>query len=88
MTSDNECFDDCDANDYDTDGHDEDEANDVRPCPVCGAEIYEDSLRCPLCGNYITFDAAGPWSGKPFWWIALGVLGTIALIVALVTWTL
>ena len=88
MTSDNECFDDYDADDYDTDGYDEDEPNDVRPCPVCGAEIYEDSLRCPVCGNYITFDSVGPWSGKPFWWIVLGVLGVVALVVALVTWTL
>lgn len=88
MASDNECFDDYDADGYDTDGYDEDESSDVRSCPVCGAEIHEDSLRCPVCGDYITFGSAGPWSGKPFWWVVLGVLGTVALVVALVTWTL
>ena len=77
------------ANDNDYyDDYDEDDSNDVRPCPACGAEIYEDSLRCPACGNYITFGSLGPWSGRPLWWIVLGALGVAALIAALLTWTL
>ena len=61
----------------------DDDSNEVRPCPVCGREVYEDSLRCPACGNYITFATASPWSGRPLWWIALGLLGVVALVVAL-----
>ncbi len=80
MANDNEHYDDYDC--------DEDDTNDVRPCPACGAEIYEDSLRCPVCGDYITFGSLGPWSGRPLWWIVLGALGVAALIVALLTWTL
>ena len=29
----------------------DDETIDVMPCPACGAEIYEDSERCPKCGQ-------------------------------------
>ena len=86
MTSDNQPFDDYDTDEYEDDDYDE--SSELRPCPVCGAEIYEDSLRCPVCGNYITFKAAGPWSGKPVWWIVLGVLGSIAVVVSLAALTL
>ena len=86
MANDNE-YDNEYYDDYDDD-YDEDDSNDVRPCPACGAEIYEDSLRCPSCGNYITFGSLGPWSGRPLWWIVLGALGVAALIAALLTWTL
>jgi hypothetical protein len=82
MTYDNEYDYDNDADDYDVD----DDSNDVRPCPICGAEIYEDSEQCPVCGNYITFGSVGPWSGRPLWWIILGVLGVAALIAVLFAW--
>lgn len=83
MTNDDEYLDDIDADDYHPD---DDESNDVRPCPACGAEIYEDSPRCPVCGAYITFAAAHPWSGRPLWWIALAALGVAALILTLIFW--
>ena len=87
MTGGSECFDDCDADDYFT-CDSGDEPGDVRPCPACGAEIYEDKPRCPVCGDYITLANAGPWSARPLWWIALGLLGAVAFIAAAVIWML
>ncbi len=52
------------------------------PCPECGAEVYEDAPRCPYCGAYVTADTR-PWSGRPLWWIILGVAGVLATILAL-----
>ncbi len=79
MTNDNEYHDEYD--DYD-----EDDSSELRPCPECGAEIYEDSQQCPVCGNYITFGSSGAFSGRPVWWILLGLAGIVALIAALLTW--
>ena len=50
----------------------------VLPCPECGTDIYEDSEQCPACGQYVTFEHS-PWTGRPTWWIVLGVLGVIAV---------
>lgn len=70
-------FDDFDSDD---EVSDDSLAETVR-CPNCGAEIYEDAVRCPHCGWYVTADTS-PWSGRPRWWILLGLLGTIAAILA------
>jgi len=58
---------------------DEDEVTLTVPCPACGAEVYEDAVRCPVCGDYITHDTS-LWSGRPGWWVLLGLLGVLALI--------
>lgn len=42
------------------------------PCPYCRRPVYEDSQRCPHCGNYIS-DEDAPAARKP-WWIVVGVL--------------
>lgn len=55
---------------------------DVLPCPSCGAEIAEDSICCPICGEYITFSSS-PWAGKSWWWVLVGLLGVVATVVAL-----
>lgn len=52
------------------------------PCPHCGREIYEDAVRCPYCANYILWHHS-PWSARSWWWIALGLLGAVAAILAL-----
>ena len=52
-------------------------------CPECGAEIYEDAVQCPVCGTYVTHGAGRAWSGRPTWWIAVGLLGVLATILAL-----
>ena len=41
-------------------------------CPYCRRLIYEDSQRCPHCGNYISEEDA-PVARKP-WWIIVGAL--------------
>lgn len=71
--------------DYDSDD-DYDLYDDGEPelvdCPACGAAIYEEAEQCPACGEYIVHGTS-PWAGKPGWWVALGMLGIIAMIVAL-----
>ncbi|MCU0959191.1 MAG: zinc-ribbon domain-containing protein [Pirellulaceae bacterium] len=52
-------------------------------CPHCGAEIYEAADQCPACGMFVMPDTR-VWSGKSVWWIALGVLGVVAALLALV----
>lgn len=64
-----------------SDWDDSDEVEEV-PCSGCGALIAEDSVRCPICGEYVTEDH-NVWQGKPWWWIVLGVLGIAAMILAL-----
>ncbi|GEM_PF-2881575 len=51
-------------------------------CAQCGMELYEDAFQCPRCGAYVEVDTH-PLSGRPLWWILLGLLGLIATIVAL-----
>ena len=70
-----------DSDDFDEDDFD-DESSETIPCPECGAEVYEDAVCCPACGTYITADNS-IWSGRPGWWILLGLLGILAVIVVL-----
>lgn len=55
----------------------------VVPCPECGADIDEEAPQCSLCGHYVTHETSF-WSGRPAWWILLGVLGIVAMILVLV----
>jgi len=49
------------------------------PCPYCRREIYDDSVRCPHCGEYLSDEDAPP-PRKP-WWIVVG-----AVLCLLVVW--
>ena len=69
-----------DENEY-LQGPDDEQSETVR-CPACGAEVYEDALRCPACGDYVTAGASA-WSGRPTWWIVLGLVGILAAVLAL-----
>ncbi len=60
----------------------EDDEEMTIPCPKCGAEVFDDADQCPSCGWYLIHDTRA-WSGKSIWWIALGLLGIIAVILAL-----
>lgn len=54
----------------------DDEISETLPCPECGAEVYEDSDRCPACGAYITqLTATGV--GRLPWWAVLGLLAAL-----------
>lgn len=75
--------------DPDTDSNDlasDDELSETVSCAQCGTEIYEDAFQCPVCGAYVTGDSrrGAAWSGRPGWWIVLGLLGILALIAMLV----
>jgi len=71
-----------DEDEYPDEDNGEDDFTPTVRCPDCGAEIYEDALRCPACGSYVTHDT-GVWSGRPDWWILLGLLGVLAVILVL-----
>jgi hypothetical protein len=66
----------------DEDDDDDDEPTLTSQCPRCGVDVYEDVEQCPLCGTWITSNTT-PWAGRSWWWVALGVLGIIALVWAL-----
>ncbi len=51
-------------------------------CPSCGADIFEDAEQCPACGDYVVFSDAA-LSGWPWWFVALGLIGIVAVILAL-----
>ncbi|MCA9026639.1 MAG: zinc-ribbon domain-containing protein [Planctomycetaceae bacterium] len=70
-----------DEEEWPDDSCNEDEV-DLRPCPSCGAEIYEDAEQCPYCGEYVVWSNSA-FSGKPLWWIILGLIGMVAVITAL-----
>ena len=55
----------------------DDDVSETLPCPECGRPVYEDAVQCPFCGLYIT-PSTSVWSGRPVWWILLGLLGTLA----------
>jgi hypothetical protein len=43
------------------------------PCPACGAEMFEDSPRCPVCGEYVS--AGGSQAGsRPLWVVVTAVI--------------
>lgn len=58
----------------------EDKADDLAPCPSCGAHIYEDCERCPQCGQYIVSDQTGS-NRWPVW-----VIVTVIVLAAAITW--
>ncbi|MBN2216756.1 MAG: hypothetical protein JW719_05230 [Pirellulales bacterium] len=88
MISDDSYFDDPDdaLEDYEYPDapDDEDDGTPTAPCPACGADVYEDADRCPVCGVYITPSGPGRlWAGRPLWWMVLGILGIVAVVVVL-----
>ncbi|QDT36158.1 zinc ribbon domain-containing protein [Stratiformator vulcanicus] len=50
-------------------------------CPHCGAEVYEDSPRCPRCEQYLSREDA-PSEPKPTWII----VGALAALLGIVWW--
>jgi hypothetical protein len=74
ITSMDDRFDDDDTDDWD------DAASETVACPACGAEVYAEAICCPACGEYVTHSTS-LFAGRPWWWVALGVAGVIAVIV-------
>lgn len=70
---------------YEEDGFDEDDdSTSVIPCPNCRADVYEEAVSCPHCGEYIIHDGHNsPLAGRPVWFVLLGLCGIIAVILVL-----
>ncbi len=52
-------------------------------CPECGGEVYEEADCCPYCGFYLDAASTHAFIGRPAWFVALGVIGILATILAL-----
>ena len=52
-------------------------------CPACGREVYSEADRCPSCGEPVELSGTALWLGKPAWYILLGMLGIIAVLLAM-----
>lgn len=53
------------------------------PCPNCRGEVYAEADSCPHCGEFRIGDNSNPMSGKPLWYIAIGMAGIIAMLLVL-----
>ncbi len=60
----------------------DDDATAVVRCSNCGEEVYAEADSCPYCGEFLVGDSS-PWSGKPTWFVWLGLLGIVAVLVVL-----
>ncbi|RLS51882.1 MAG: hypothetical protein DWH91_17945 [Planctomycetota bacterium] len=71
--------------DDDDEEFDDDHAEEVTvPCRMCGCDIYDDAIQCPLCGEYQTKSPLTAWEGRPLWWRVGGLLGIIAVLLTLI----
>jgi hypothetical protein len=61
----------------------DDDAADTHPCPHCGADVYEESQQCPVCGQYIDQPRH---SNFPRWVPVAAVLVILAMLYAVVRW--
>lgn len=75
--------DDAASDEYDLDDEAAGDAEDDQlPCPSCGRLIFEDSERCPHCGDWVMPLAAAAGKRKTrIWWTALALA-----VILLVTW--
>jgi hypothetical protein len=76
-----------DHDSYASDAYGDDANESTRACPFCGREIYDDAVRCPQCGNYVSWsdaDEDGDRSAhapkRPRWVIVTAVLLIYAML--------
>ena len=63
---------------------DEDDASETVECTLCGADVYEDALQCPICGEYVSRPSSRPFSSRPvLFYVAVTLTGLAALVLAL-----
>jgi predicted nucleic acid-binding Zn ribbon protein len=70
--------DELDESEYPDEADMDEEGDETDPCPACGKPIYEDSIRCPHCGEYVHLEHA-PSPQATWFWIAL----LLALVIVL-----
>jgi len=69
--------DDDEKSPYEADEGDEDP---TMPCPNCGADVYDDALRCPVCEHYLSDEQLTGMNQR------LWVVVTALLLVVLTLW--
>jgi len=67
---------------YEPEEWSDDESVELVECSHCGAEVYEEAPQCPVCGNYMVVSTSA-MSGKPLWFVLLGLAGIVAVVLAL-----
>ncbi len=77
---DEDAFDDSAGEFYPED--EDDQGNDTINCPSCGASMYDDSPRCPACGEYPSREQFP--AKKPTWILLTGFLCLLLVL----TWLL
>lgn len=75
--------DEVELDEFDDDEINDDSAAEELPCPSCGRTIYEDTDRCPHCGDWVMPLAAAAVRKDWVWWTALALVA-----VMFVTWGL
>lgn len=71
------------VSEFDEEFHDSDDASsaDLLPCPSCGQMVFDDTDKCPYCGDWIMPIAAAGRSG--LWIRIVGALVVLALLAAI-----
>ncbi len=72
-------FSDDELGDHEFPEPDEDDHGRFIKCPECHKHFYEDAEMCPSCGHFLEPDTS-VWSGKPWWWTLLAILGIAGLV--------
>ena len=57
------------------DGDEDDDPTDT--CPYCLGSIYDDAVRCPSCGHYLS---AEDRPRRHPWWLIAGVLAGLVVV--------
>jgi len=63
----------------DADEGDDDPEEDQLPCPSCGRMVFDDTDRCPHCGDWIMPVAASSRQRHAIWVVA-AVLATLGIL--------
>jgi hypothetical protein len=66
--------DDDDESPYEDDGGDDDP---TMPCPYCGADVYDDAVRCPACEQYLSDEERTSVNQRP--WVVVTAVFLLAL---------
>lgn len=64
---------DDDDDEWEDDEWEDDDDEALVACPNCGAEILEDTPRCPVCETYVSWEP-GLASRRPAWVVATALL--------------